>query len=139
MTNTFIFGIHSVEALLQKQPERIIRLCVQEERQDKKMESLIVLAKKLSIPVEQVSRTELDRLTQEANHQGVLAYCAKAQIYTENDLPTLVKNISGHPFILVLDGVQDPHNLGACFRSADAAGVHLIIAPKDKSVGMTPV
>jgi 23S rRNA (guanosine2251-2'-O)-methyltransferase len=134
----FIFGLHSVEALLQNQPERVIRLYVSQERSDKKIESLVGIAKKLGISIEQVSRQELDRLTQESNHQGVAAFCSRARTYAENDLKSLLRNLEV-PFVLILDGIQDPHNLGACFRSADAAGVHAIIAPKDKSVGLTPV
>ena len=134
-----IFGIHSVYALLEKQPDRIFRLCVQQERQDKKIESILQLAKKHGITVEYASRHELDRMTQEANHQGVIAFCAKTRTYSEGDLKSLLQNLSTPPFVLILDGVQDPHNLGACFRAADAAGVHVIIAPKDKSVGLTPV
>ncbi len=81
----------------------------------------------------------MDRLTDEANHQGVVAFCAKTHVYSEAELKQLLQELDKPPFLLVLDGVQDPHNLGACFRSADAAGVHAIIAPKDKSVGITPV
>ncbi len=140
MTNKqFLFGLHAVEALLQKQPERVIRLCVQQDRKDKKIEMLLSLAKQHAIDIDYVSRQELDRMTQEANHQGVVAFCNKARIYAESDLHFLLENSEMPPFVLVLDGIQDPHNLGACFRSADAAGVHAIIAPKDKSVGLTPV
>jgi 23S rRNA (guanosine2251-2'-O)-methyltransferase len=135
----FIFGLHSVEAILQKQPERIMRLCVQQERADRKMESLLQLAKIQGVHIDYASKQELDRLTSDANHQGVVAFCTKTHVYTEADLKQLLNNLDEPPFILVLDGVQDPHNLGACFRSADAAGVHAIIAPKDKSVGLTPV
>lgn len=138
-TKQYIFGLHAVNALLHNQPERVQRLCVQKERSDQKIEALIQLAKELAIPLEQMPRQELDRLTQAANHQGVLAFCEKAHVYSENELETLLQSISGPPLVLVLDGIQDPHNLGACFRSADAAGVHVIIAPKDKSVGLTPV
>jgi 23S rRNA (guanosine2251-2'-O)-methyltransferase len=134
-----IFGLHAVEAVLQNQPKRVMRLCVQKERRDHKMESLILLAKTLDIPVEQLPKQELDRMTNAANHQGVLVFCEKARVYSENDLSLLLQSLSVPPLVLVLDGVQDPHNLGACFRSADAAGVHAIIAPKDKSVGLTPV
>lgn len=135
----FIFGLHSVEALLQNQPERITRLCVYQERSDKKIEAIVLAAKKKGIPVDQLSRQELDRMTQEANHQGVVAFCTKPRAYGESDLKNLLGNLTVPPFVLVLDGVQDPHNLGACFRSADAAGVHAIIAPKDKSASITPV
>src|SRR5690349_21137200 len=120
-TKNYIFGLHSVSALLQRQPERIIRLCIHQERNDKKMDALLRLAKEQGLSVETVSKQELDRLTQEANHQGVVAFCDKAHVYTEHDLPNLLQQIKGIPFILILDGVQDPHNLGACFRTADAA------------------
>jgi len=132
-----IFGLHAVHALLKSQPERIIRLFVSEERGDKKLQQLITDAKRIGIPLELTSRKTLNRMTDDANHQGVLAQCESAKVYAENDLVTLLAAIDGDPFILILDGVQDPHNLGACFRSADAAGVHMIIAPKDKSVGLT--
>lgn len=138
-SNMHIFGLHAVEALLTNQPERIIRLYIYPQRNDKKLEALVSLAKEFGIPIDQASRSELDRMTQEANHQGVVAVCHKPRVYSENDLTKLLQNLSVPPFLLVLDGVQDPHNLGACFRSADAAGVHAIIAPKDKAVGLTPV
>lgn len=136
---SFIFGLHAVQALLENHPERVIRLCVQIERRDKKIDSLMQLAKQKRITIEQLPREELDRLTQIANHQGVLAYTQKSKTMTEADLKQLIENLDEPPFLLILDGVQDPHNLGACFRSADAAGIHAIIAPKDKSVGITPV
>jgi len=137
--NQFVFGLHAVLSLLQNQPGRVLRLCVQKERKDQKIEALIQEAKSAGIPVEQMPRYELDSLTNEANHQGVLVYCKKAQALSEDDLEELLENQKQPLFILVLDGVQDPHNLGACFRTADAAGVHLIIAPKDKATGITPV
>lgn len=134
----YIFGIHSVESLLSHQPQRVIRFCVQD-RHDKKVDDLVRTAKKLNIPVELLSKQELDIMTDSATHQGVVALCEKQRVYAENDLKTLLGNLNKPPFVLVLDGVQDPHNLGACFRTADAAGVHAIIAPKDKAVGITPV
>ncbi len=135
----FIFGWHAVEALLKNQPDRITQLMLQAARHDKKTETLQSLAKKHCIDVDVVDKQTLDRLTQEATHQGVVAICQPAKPYSEADLSLLLQNLDVPPFLLILDGVQDPHNLGACFRSADAAGVHAIIAPKDKSVGLTPV
>jgi len=134
-----VFGIHAVESLIASQPERVIRICVQKDRQDKKMTGLIKSAQAQGISVEMMSRQSLDQQTGSANHQGILAYCKKAAVLNEQDLKQLLENLDVPPFLLILDGVQDPHNLGACFRSADAAGVHAIIAPKDKSVGLTPV
>lgn len=140
MTNKqFTFGLHAVLSLLQNQPERVIRLCIQQGHDEKKLVSILRLAKELDISIEQSSRQELDRLSQSSQHQGVVALCNKAHVYSENDLKALLEKIEGPPFILILDGVQDPHNLGACFRSAEAAGVNVIITPKDKSVGLTSV
>jgi len=139
MTNSLLlFGLHTVTALLEKQPERVKRLSIQESRQDKKVLALVELATQRGIPIEYHDKAALDAMTQSANHQGVLAFCAPSQVYAESDLPNLLSSLTQPAFILVLDGVQDPHNLGACFRSADAAGVHAILAPKDKSVGITP-
>ncbi len=133
-----IFGLHAVSALLNKQPERVLRLAVLNERHDQKMLALLVLAKQLGIKIELVTRAALDQLTKKANHQGIVAYCQPAKRYTEQDLETLLSDLKTPAFLLILDGVQDPHNLGACLRSADAAGAHAVIAPKDKSVGLTP-
>lgn len=135
----YVFGIHAVSALIKQHPERIIRLMVVAKRGDKKMDELIKLARKNNISVDQISRDELDRLTEDGNHQGVAAFCQSVRTHSEEDLFNLIENTDEPAFILILDGVQDPHNLGACFRSADAAGVHAIVAPKDKAVGITPV
>lgn len=134
-----IFGLHTIEALIQHHPERIIRLCVALQRSDKKIESLVKSAKRQGITVDYVPRQELDRITEEASHQGVAAFCQKARPYSESDLKNLLENLDMPPFVLVLDGVTDPHNLGACIRSADAAGVHAIIVPKDRAAGITPI
>lgn len=137
-SDQFIFGIHAVESLLQRDPERILRICAHQDRQDKKIEAIVQAAKKAGIRVELVKRQELDHLTHDGNHQGILAYCRPAKMLTEADLKSLLVKLQTPPLLLILDGVQDPHNLGACFRSADAAGAHAIIAPRDKSVGITP-
>jgi 23S rRNA (guanosine2251-2'-O)-methyltransferase len=135
----YVFGLHAVEALLKKQPERVIRLCVVQERNNKKIDLVVSLAKKIGAPIDAASRQELDNMTQNANHQGVLVFCKELRSYNESNLKELLQYLDQPPFLLLLDGVQDPHNLGACFRSADAAGVHAIIAPKDKAVGITPI
>lgn len=135
----YLFGLHAVEAILQKQPERVIRLYVYHDRHDKKLDSLAAAATALEIPVDRVSRKELDKLTSSANHQGVVVLCAQPRVYQEGDLQMLLQDLETPPLVLVLDGVQDPHNLGACFRSADAFGVHAIIAPKDNAASITPV
>jgi 23S rRNA (guanosine2251-2'-O)-methyltransferase len=132
-----IFGLHAVEALISKHPDRIIRLSLLQDRQDQKIQTLIDLARQQKIKIELLSRLALDKLTQNANHQGVVAICEKPKQYSEKELDVLLDHLSVPPFLLILDGIQDPHNLGACLRCADAAGVHAVLAPKDKSVGLT--
>lgn len=137
-TEKNIFGFHAVEAVLKKQPDRIIRLILLDARQDIKHQAIIQLAKANGInKISIVSRVELDQLTHQGNHQGFAAICTPQKPFTENDLAPLLDSLTEPPFLLILDGIQDPHNLGACLRSADAAGVHAVIAPKDKSVGLT--
>ena len=123
---------------MSSQPQRIIRLAILQERHDQKMQAIIELVTEHPIPVAFVARSELDQMTHQANHQGIVAFCREAKRFTEADLVTLLDNLTGPALLLVLDGIQDPHNLGACLRSADAAGVHAVIIPKDKSVGLTP-
>jgi len=106
-------------------------------RKDNRINSIIELAKKKSVKVTFVPRKKLDELT-DGHHQGVVAQTSTPKLKTENFLDELLQNLQQPPFLLVLDGVQDPHNLGACLRTADAAGVHAIIVPKDKSASMTP-
>lgn len=139
-----IFGLHAVEALILQHPERIIQLSLLQDRADKKIERLIDLvnSKNINLPqhikIQFVSRQALDKLTHAANHQGAVALCEKSKQYSEKDLDNLLDQLTKPAFLLILDGIQDPHNLGACLRSADAAGVHAVLAPKDKSVGLTP-
>lgn len=135
----FICGIHAVTALLAEHPERILRLCVAKGRIDKKMDGILSEAKTANIAIEYADTKTLDRMAYEMNHQGVIAFCTKPRAYDEHDLKALLEALEEPAFLLILDGVQDPHNLGACFRTADAAGVHAIIAPKDKSASITPV
>lgn len=134
-----LFGMHAVHAVLKNQPLRVQRFCILKDRLDPKMQRLLELAESQNIPIEKKSRQELDQLTNQGNHQGVVLFCRAAQSLTEEDLAKILQNLDVPPFLLILDGVQDPHNLGACLRSAEALGVHAVIAPKDKSVGITPV
>lgn len=135
----YLYGIHAVQSALKNHPDRVLRVFFAQGRRDAKITALEEIANVEHIPIEFCSRDELEQLAEGATHQGVIALCTNTPGYTERDLSKLLAAIDGPPFLLLLDGVQDPHNLGACFRSADAAGVHLIIAPKDKSVGITPI
>lgn len=128
----YSFGIHAVGSLLERQPEKVRSLYVQKDRQDKRMQKLLDLAKQHRIKFRFVDRRELDRMA-EGVHQGVVAETELVQIRNEPFLEQLIEQLEVPPMLLVLDGVTDPHNLGACLRTADAAGVHAVIAPKDKS------
>ena len=138
MSQSYVFGIHAVQSLLDRNPGRIKELFILEERSDQKIQHLVESAKQKHIKVRVASRHQLDHMTHNEVHQGVVADCDALKAQNENDLFEMLEAIEGNPLLLILDGVQDPHNLGACLRSADAAGVHAVIVPKDKSVGMTP-
>jgi 23S rRNA (guanosine2251-2'-O)-methyltransferase len=133
----YVYGIHAVESLLAKQAERVIQLYILKERQDQKIQALLDLATAQHIKIEFTSRQQLERMVADGVHQGVVASCHKSRAFSENDLDSILEK-SAKPFLLILDGIQDPHNLGACLRSADAAGVDAVIVPQDKSVGITP-
>lgn len=128
-----VYGIHAIEQLLHTQPERVIQLWQQQGKTQSALTPLLKLAHTQGISVQSVSKQTLDKQTHGGVHQGILAVCRPIASLSDKDLPILLDNIVGNPLILVLDGITDPHNLGACLRTADAAGVHLVIAPKDKS------
>lgn len=136
------FGIHAVSSLLKNSPERILELFVMQGRQDERIMPLIHLVKENGISVQQTSRKVLDDKAESSQHQGIVARVKPAKILAENELANLLTQLDEQqqtPFLLILDGVTDPHNLGACLRNADAAGVHGVIVPKDNSVGLTGV
>ena len=127
-----VYGIHAVSALLAHHPKRVKQLLLARGRQDASIDGLLKQAQELKIEVRQVERSELDGQASGV-HQGVLALVSPSQIWGENMLDELLDRASEPPLLLVLDGVTDPHNLGACLRTADAAGVHAVIIPKDRS------
>lgn len=127
-----IYGVHAVEALLRHHPKRVKQLWLVEGRQDPRVQALVQLAGEARVPVGQRERRELDELA-EGVHQGVVAEVSPSQVWGENFLDELLARNESVPLLLVLDGVTDPHNLGACLRTADAAGVQAVIVPKDKS------
>ena len=137
MTEELIHGLHAVTAALEYEPEQVRGLWVERQRRDRRIQALRDQATKQGIAVHLTDRVELDRLAGGARHQGVVARLAVRQrTLGEADLPGLLAAAEGPLLLLVLDGVQDPHNLGACLRSAAAAGVHAVIAPADRSVGL---
>ena len=128
------FGIHAVDSLLRQSPQRVLTLFIQTDRNDKRIRSLLTLAKNQGVSVDRVPKSDLDTKVAE-RHQGVVAVIEPTSSDTNLSERDLVSFVSGveRPLVLVLDGVTDPHNLGACLRSADAAGVHAVVASKDNS------
>lgn len=135
----YIFGFHPIEALLEAAPHHLLELYIQQDRKDERLQKLLKKASAHSIAIVETNRKKLDSLSHHAQHQGVVAKARKEVGYGEDDLESILQRATGTALLLILDGVQDPHNLGACLRSANAAGVHAVIAPKDNSVGLTPV
>ncbi len=133
-----IYGVHTVEALLKHHPKRVKQIWLSEGRSEPRVQALLALAAENRVTVGQAERRELDAWV-EGVHQGVVAEVSPSQVWGEAMLDELIDRSEGKPLILVLDGVTDPHNLGACLRTADAAGATAVIIPKDKSATLTGV
>ena len=127
-----IYGLHAVEALLRHHPKRVKQVWLAEGRGDPRVQVLLELAAQARVSVGQCERREMDAWV-EGVHQGVVAEVSPSQVWGEAMLDELLDRAEGPPLLLVLDGVTDPHNLGACLRTADAAGALAVIVPKDKS------
>ncbi|MDR0805410.1 MAG: 23S rRNA (guanosine(2251)-2'-O)-methyltransferase RlmB [Enterobacteriaceae bacterium] len=127
-----IYGIHAVQSLLERDPQRFIEVFILKGREDRRLMPLIQQIEQSGISVQVANRQWLDNKAEGAVHQGIIARVREGRQYQENDLPDLLAGLD-NPFLLVLDGVTDPHNLGACLRSADAAGVNAVIVPRDRS------
>lgn len=136
---SFIGGMHAVKALLKANASDTQLLLIQKGRKDSRVRAIISLAQKAGISVREVSKRELDEAGGGIEHQGVLAEFKGEPVGNEDDMFEHLGSLDGSVFVLVLDGLQDPHNLGACIRSADAAGVDAVVVPVDNSVGITPV
>ncbi|MEX0162662.1 23S rRNA (guanosine(2251)-2'-O)-methyltransferase RlmB [Pseudomonas brassicacearum] len=132
-----IYGVHAVEALLRHHPKRVKQVWLAEGRSEPRVQALVELATQNKVAIGQAERREMD-VWVEGVHQGVVADVSPSQVWGEAMLDELLDRTEGAPLLLVLDGVTDPHNLGACLRSADAAGALAVIVPKDKSATLTP-
>lgn len=130
-----IFGFHAVLSRIRQNPQGVQEICVDKERIDARMKDLLALAKDRNLRVMQLERTRLDGMAGNGRHQGVLARVVDTPM-PYRDIHDVLESLDEPPFLLVLDGVEDPHNLGACLRVADAMGVHAVIAPKDRAAGL---
>lgn len=135
----YVCGLHAVESLLSARPGSVDELLLAEGRDDRRIVELLARAAEGGIPVTRLPRRELDQLLPGSRHQGVIARLGStAAALREADIQPFLEGLEHAPLLLVLDGVQDPHNLGACLRTADAAGVDALVVPRDRAAGITP-
>ena len=129
-----IYGFHAVNARLWQNPKSITELYVQEGKNDARTRDVLEKAANENVRVHFADADRLNAISKGARHQGVVGFidASKNHVHLED----VLENLSEPPLLLILDGITDPHNLGACLRTADAMGVHAVIAPKDKSAGL---
>jgi len=136
---SLLIGIHSVGSALSRAPRQLRLISVAQECRNPRVQELVERARHEGVRVVTESRAVLDRRSEDQRHQDIIAEFEATNIGSEKDLERVLNSIEGTPLVLVLDGVQDPHNLGACLRTAEAAGTDLVILPRDRCAGLTPV
>jgi len=139
VTAPVAYGIHSVRVLLLRHPQRVRRVMVAGGREAGRLAEVRALAQRAGVQLSTVEEAQLDKLAAGERHQGVVAELLPRAGDPETQLEEALEAAGDAPLLLVLDGVQDPHNLGACLRSADAAGVAAVLVPRDRAAGLTPV
>jgi 23S rRNA (guanosine2251-2'-O)-methyltransferase len=132
-----IYGVHAVRVMLERHPERVHSVRIAERREDPRVRAIDELARRHHRPVQRVEVHALKQLLGDVAHQGVAADITPLPPWTEDELLAALQSASA-PLLLALDGVQDPHNLGACLRSADACGALAVIVPRDRAARVTP-
>lgn len=133
-----IFGLHAVQAALDYSPKKIKKAWVDSHRHDRRLQKIIGELHALGIETQKTEKKVLETLSEGSNHQGIIVEIEMPRERSEDELKQAVSQLEELPFFLALDHIQDPHNLGACLRTADAVGVQGIIITKDQAVGITP-
>ena len=133
----YYYGVHSVESLLELEPERVLTLFTLKGRDDQRLKNVLALAEPFGISVQQASRDKLEKLAGQPFHQGVVAAVRPHPVLNEQDLDAVLKQ-NPQALLLALDQVTDPHNLGACIRTAAAMGVEAVVVSRDRSASLTP-
>lgn len=134
MKSKMIFGFHAVTARLRHEASSVEEIYIDASREDRRMQDLVKAAKAVNVRVIPADDQRLSNIVGTRRHQGVVAKAGELAL--ARNLDELLDAIEGPPLILILDGITDPHNLGACLRVADGAGAHAVIAPKDRAVGL---
>ncbi|MEA3197426.1 MAG: rRNA (guanosine2251-2-O)-methyltransferase [Gammaproteobacteria bacterium] len=135
----FVYGLHAINAVLERAPERLLELWVAQPRDDARARVLRERAEIAGVRVQSVSGEALAKLVGEVAHQGAVAAVRPLKAWDEHDLMDALSRTSEDPLLLILDGVTDPHNLGACLRTADAVGAHAVLIPKDRAAAVDGV
>ncbi len=128
-----VYGLHAINAVLLRSPERLLELWLAQPRDDARARELKQNAEAAGVHVHLATADALAKLAGDVNHQGAVAAVRPLKPWNEDDLADALQGLAEDAFLLVLDGVTDPHNLGACLRTAEACGVHAVILPKDRS------
>ncbi len=136
-TGELLYGLHAVRAALEQANTQVMALWLDRGRFDHALQQITRLARECGLEPFQVRREDLDAFFPGARHQGVIARCSAPPVLAEAALLALLDDLEEPPLLLILDGVQDPHNLGACLRTAEASGVHAVVVPKNRAVGLT--
>lgn len=139
MAVQWFYGLHAVQSLLENDYERVLEVILQPGRDDERIVRIQKLCAGHGIHVRTAGKDELPKVTGDGQHQGVAARARDRRLPGENELAEHVESLGHPPLMLVLDGITDPHNLGAILRSADAFGVDGVVLTRDKAVGITPV
>jgi 23S rRNA (guanosine2251-2'-O)-methyltransferase len=134
----WVYGLHAVQALLKRHPDRVLELRLAERRDDPRMRAIEALAREQGTKVQRVDAQALQTALGNVTHQGVAAEVVPLAPWSEEDLFSAL-GAATTPLVLALDGVQDPHNLGACLRTADACGALAVVVPKDRAANLSPV
>ena len=135
---TFLNGVHAIQNALEHDAENLMQLWVAENKRNPRIDKVVKEAQRLGLKAQSMTPSAMDRMTGSRKHQGIVAEYMAPDSTSENDLFELVTNSDEPLLLLILDGVTDPHNLGACLRTAEGAGVQAVIAPKDNAASLTP-
>jgi len=135
----FVYGLHAVNAALERAPERVLELWLVQTRDDARARDLKERAERVGVHVHAVSGDALAKLVGDVVHQGAAVAMRPLKAWDEHDLTQALGHLTVDPLLLILDGVTDPHNLGACLRTADAAGAHAVVIPKDRAASVDGV
>jgi len=135
----FVYGLHAIGAIIERAPERLLELWLAQPRDDRRARELKERALAVGVRVQPVAGEALVKLVGDVAHQGAVAAVRPLKPWDGDDLAAALSGFGAEPLLLVLDGITDPHNLGACLRTAEAAGVHAVVIPRDRSAGIDAV